>query len=274
MRSVKELKSSESAKLDVELILCKVLEVDRLYIHLNVDKEIREEAYIAFERMLEERKKGRPMAYILGYKEFMGLDFFVKEGVLIPRPDTEIVVEEVIHRCKIIESPLIIDIGTGSGAISVSLAKYIQKAKIYSLDISDIALEVGKINAEKHKVENQITFLKSDVFSALEETNTKVHIVVSNPPYIRKKDIENLAIDVKRFEPLSALDGGEDGLYFYRKITKESRKYLRENGSLAFEVGHDQAMDVKNILIENAFKNIKILKDLSGIDRVVIGEKI
>ncbi|SHJ85534.1 peptide chain release factor N(5)-glutamine methyltransferase [Tepidibacter formicigenes] len=271
MNSIKELSSSATPKLDVELILCKVLDVDRLYLHINLDEDITKEQETEFYCLLNQRKEGRPIAYILGHREFMGLDFFVKEGVLIPRPDTEILIEEVINLSKSIKSPLIVDIGTGSGAISVSLAKYIKDAKVYSLDISDTALEVGKINAKNNNVEDRITFLKSDLFSSVENLNSKFDIVVSNPPYIKKDDIYNLDKDVKDYEPILALDGGEDGLNFYRRITKDSLMFLKENGVLAYEVGHDQAEDVKEIMIENNFKNIKIVRDLAGIQRVVIG---
>lgn len=273
-KSIKELENSQTAVLDIELMLCEILNVDRLYIHINIDKNLDEDQIIRFNKMMNERKNGRPMAYILGVREFMGMDFFVKEGVLIPRPDTEILVEEIIDLCKAINSPTIVDIGTGSGAISVSLAKYIKDSFVYSLDISDIPLKVGKINAEKNEVAAKIKFLKSDIFSALENTDIKFDVVVSNPPYIRKKDIYDLDTDVKDYEPILALDGGDDGLVFYRKITKDSLKFLKDNGILGFEVGYDQAEEVKDIMIQNNFRNIKIIKDLAGIDRVVIGNKI
>lgn len=273
-KSIKELENNQTSRLDIELILCKVLNVNRVHIHINIDNNLNENEISEFNKFLNERKNGRPMAYILGYREFMGMDFLVKEGVLVPRPDTEILVEEVIDICKNINNPSIVDIGTGSGAISVSLAKYIKDSNIYSLDISDIPLEVGKINAENNGVDSKITFLKSDLFSALENTDIRFDVVVSNPPYIRKKDIDYLDTDVKDYEPILALDGGEDGLLFYRKISKDSLKFLKNNGILAFEVGHDQADDVKNIMIQNNFKNIKIIKDLADIDRVVIGFKI
>jgi len=245
-----------------------------LYIHLNLEKELTLEEKNNLINMIDERKKGRPIAYILGSREFMGLDFYVKEGVLIPRPDTEILVEEVINLCSNVKNPTILDIGTGSGAISVSLAKYISNSKIYSLDISETALEVGKINAINNNVENQISFIKSNLFDSINDKSIVFDIIVSNPPYIRKKDIPTLHTQVKDYEPYIALEGGEDGLDFYRKITEESVKYLKENGILAYEVGHDQALDVKDIMIKNGYQNITIMKDLSNIDRVVIGMKI
>src|SRR5699024_11545607 len=140
----------------------------------------------------------------------------------------------------------ILDIGTGSGAITVSLAKYIENSKVMSFDISDIPLEVGKINAINNKVDNKIEFIKSDLFSAIQDEQKQFDVIVSNPPYIPKKDIETLHTQVKDYEPYNALEGGEDGLDFYRNITKESVKYLKQDGILAYEVGHDQAEDVRS----------------------------
>ena len=271
---IRELSNSTSAKLDVELAMCKILDVTRLYIHLNLDEEISKKNENRIEALLKQRRKGRPMAYIIGKKEFMGLDFFVKEGVLIPRPDTEVLVEDIIEQAKKIDNPLIVDIGTGSGAISVSLAKYIKDSKVYSLDISDDALEVGAVNAKNNEVEDKITFLKSDVFSALESEDIKFDIIVSNPPYIRKADIAGLEVDVKNYEPSLALDGGDDGLDFYRKITEDSIKFIKDNGILGYEVGYDQAEDVKKIMIQSGYGDIRILEDLASIQRVVIGTKI
>lgn len=271
---IRELSNSTTAKLDIELSICKVLDVTRLYIHLNLDEEISKKDENRIEALLKQRRKGRPMAYIIGNKEFMGLNFFVKEGVLIPRPDTEVLVEDVIEQAKKIDNPLIVDIGTGSGAISVSLAKYIKGSKVYSLDISYDALEVGRINAKNNEVEDKITFLKSNVFSAIEDKNIKFDIIVSNPPYIRRGDISCLDVDVKDYEPSLALDGGEDGLDFYRKITEDSIKFIKDKGILGYEVGYDQAEDVKNIMIKNGYENIRILEDLASIQRVVIGTKI
>ena len=266
---------SDSPKLDAELLLRKALgDVDKLYIHLNMNNELSSEEESKLLDMINERKKGRPIAYILGTREFMGLDFNVCEGVLIPRPDTEILVEEVIDLCNDIKSPVILDIGTGSGAISVSLAKYISSSKIYSFDISDIALKVGKLNAVNNNVDDKINFIKSDLFESIKDKDILFDVIVSNPPYIRKADIPTLHTQVKDYEPYIALEGGEDGLDFYRKITRESVNYIRKNGILAYEVGHDQALDVKDIMIKNGYHNITIKKDLGDIARVVIGRKV
>ena len=271
-----ELKEiSDTPRLDVELILQKSLgDVDRIYIHINLNKELSDDEYNLFLSMIKDRINGRPVAYIVGNREFMGLDFFVKEGVLIPRPDTEVLVEEIIELCKNKDKVEILDIGTGSGAITVSLAKYIEKSTIKSLDISDIPLEVGKKNAMNNDVDNKIEFIKSDLFSSIKDKNIKFDVIVSNPPYIPKKDMDTLHTQVKDYEPYNALEGGIDGLDFYRDITDQSKSYLKEDGILAYEVGHDQAKDVSDIMKDNGYTKIYTKKDIQGIDRVVIGFKL
>ena len=262
---------SDTPRLDVELLLKRALgDVDSMYIRMYLDKELSEDQEKYFLEMMKDRLNQRPIAYILGNREFMGLDFFVKEGVLIPRPDTETLVEEIINICNNKTGLNILDIGTGSGAMTVSLAKYWDKSHIVSVDISDIALEIASKNAVSNKVDERIDFIKSDVFSNVSREN-KFDIIVSNPPYIKKSDIDGLDRQVKDFEPYNALEGGEDGLDFYRKITRESREFLNENGILAYEVGHDQASDVSKIMQQNGFKGIYTKSDLQGFERVVIG---
>lgn len=266
---------SDTPKLDTEILLQKALgDVDRLYIQLNLDKKLSDEELKCFNEMINDRLNGRPIAYIVKNREFMALDFYVEEGVLIPRPDTEPLVEEVIELSKGMKDVTIVDIGTGSGAISVSLAKYIKNSYVYSLDISDKALSIGKKNAVNNEVDDKIEFIKSDVFTGIKDRNLKLDIIVSNPPYIKKEDIKTLHTQVKDYEPYIALEGGEDGLDFYRTITEKSLKYLKSNGILAFEVGHDQANDVCTIMKNHGYKKIYTKKDLQGIDRVVIGFKL
>ena len=266
---------SDTPRLDVEMLLQKSLgDVDRIHIHMNINKELTKEQYELFQKLMKDRLNGRPIAYIVGNREFMGLDFYVKEGVLIPRPDTEVLVEEIIELCKGRDEVSILDIGTGSGAITVSLAKYIQNSKITSFDISEIPLEVGKKNAISNEVDHKINFVKSDLFSAIKDKDIKFDVIVSNPPYIPKRDMNTLHTQVKDYEPYNALEGGEDGLDFYRDITEQSNMYLKENGILAYEVGHDQAMDVSVIMNEYGYSKIYTKKDIQGIDRVVIGFKL
>lgn len=271
IRYSKELeKISSTPRLDVETLLQKVLNVDRLYILLNLDKLLSSEEEKLFDKFINERLNNRPIAYIVENREFMGLDFYVKEGVLIPRPDTEVLVEEVIELCKNKGAINILDIGTGSGAITVSLAKYLANSKVTSIDISDIALEIGKKNAKNNGVDDRVTFVKSDLFANIEK-NIKFDIIVSNPPYIKRKVIETLDKQVKDFEPYSALEGGIDGLDFYRAITTQAKNYMNKGGILAYEVGHDQSEDVSKLMEKNGYTNIYTKKDLQQIDRVVIG---
>ena len=268
----KELENiSDTPRLDVEMLLKKALgDVDSMYIRMYLDKQLTEEQEKYFLEMIKERLNERPIAYIIGNREFMGLDFFVQEGVLIPRPDTETLVEEIINICNNRTGLNILDIGTGSGAITISLAKYLDKSHVISADISDIALEIASKNAISNNVDERIDFIKSDVFSNVPKEE-KFDLIVSNPPYIRKADIDGLDRQVKDFEPYNALEGGEDGLDFYRKITKESKYFLKNKGILAYEVGHDQAQDVSQIMQENGFEGIYTKCDLQGFERVVIG---
>lgn len=266
---------SSTPLLDAELMAAKALGRDRLYVIIHMDDEMEEEMAERLQVMVEERKNGRPLQYITGHQEFMGLDFYVAEGVLIPRPDTEVLVEKVIELANEFESPKILDIGCGSGAISVSLAKYVESSKVWSVDISKIALEIGRKNAASNEVADRIEFIESDLFQKIEGKGVEFEIIVSNPPYIRRADIEGLHVQVKEYEPTGALDGGIDGLDFYRKIVEQGREHLVSGGYMAFEVGHDQAADVALIMEHSSsFENISIYKDLPGIDRVVIGKKI
>ena len=271
IRYSKELEEiSPTPRLDVETLLQKALGVDRLYILLNLDNDLSEDEEKTFNKFIEERLNNRPIAYIVGNREFMGLDFYVQEGVLIPRPDTEVLVEEVIEIAKDKGQIEILDIGAGSGAITVSLAKYLENAKLTSVDISEIALEIAKKNAISNNVEDRINFVKSDLFSSLNK-NQKFDIIVSNPPYIKREVIDTLDKQVKDFEPYNALEGGIDGLDFYRAITTQAKDYLKEGGVLAYEVGHDQSEDVSKLMEMDGYTNIYTRKDLQQIDRVVIG---
>jgi release factor glutamine methyltransferase len=263
--------------LDSMLLLSYVLEKDKTYIYLNLDKDISEDELERFYHIVRIRAKGYPLQYILKTQEFMGLEFYVEEGVLIPRPDTEILVEKIIDICKERYSERdrvrILEIGSGSGAIAVSLAHYIENAKVYSVDIDETPLSVAKRNADMNGVNSRVSFILGDVFEPLKNLDCReFDIIVSNPPYIKRAEIESLQLEVSTFEPKLALDGGEDGLYFYRKITEESGEHLAKGGLLAFEIGYDQAKDVE-IMMKSKYKDIEIIKDYGGNDRVIIGYK-
>ena len=212
--------------------------------------------------------EGVPLQHITHEQEFMRLNFYVNEKVLIPRPDTEILVEEVIDIAKRIKVKKILDLCTGSGAIAVSLAKYLPNVEITALDISKDALSVAKVNAKKNEVENQVTFVESNLFKEL--AKEKYDIIVSNPPYIKKEVIKKLDKEVRK-EPYIALDGGKDGLYFYKKIIKESYEYLKFNGYLCLEIGYDQKEEVCELIKkEEKYINTYSKKDLCGNDRIVV----
>lgn len=209
--------------------------------------------------------EGVPIQYITKKQEFMGLDFFVDENVLIPQPDTEILVEEVLKISKLFNKKInILDLCTGSGAIAVSLSKYIKDVNIIATDISENAIEIAEKNAIKNNVENKIKFVVSDMFKNIEN---KFDIIVSNPPYIETKEIEKLSKEVKN-EPIIALDGGNDGIKYYKIIADNYNKFLNIGGYLLLEMGYNQGESVSKL-----FKNSEIKKDLSGNNRVILVKK-
>ena len=211
---------------------------------------------------------GEPIQHITHQQEFMKLNFYVNEDVLIPRQDTEILVEEVIKIAKKINAKNILDMCTGSGAIAVSLAKYLPNTEITAIDISKKSLEIAKKNAKSNEVENQITFIESDLFDKI--PNEKYDIIVSNPPYIKKDVIKTLTKEVQK-EPEIALDGGIDGLDFYRKIVKQAENHLKYKGYICLETGYDQRQDVIKIINdERKYINTYSKKDLYDNDRIVI----
>ena len=265
-----ELKNEniEEPKLKSRLLMQSTLNQTRQYVIVNDMEELeknKEKQYFSAIKIL---KKGIPIEHITHQKEFMKLNFFVDKNVLIPRQDTEILVEEVIKIAQKTNAKKILDLCTGSGAIAVSLAKYLPQSEITAIDISNDALKIAKKNAVSNNVENQITFISSDMFTNLNEE--KFDIIVSNPPYIKTNVIENLDIQVKN-EPHIALDGGKDGLYFYKKIINESYQYLKYKGFLCLEIGFDQKIDVIE-LIENTnnFDGTYSKKDLYDNDRIII----
>ena len=258
----------EEPKLKARLLMQYVLNESRQYVIVNDMEQLdkaKEKQYLEEIKIL---KKGVPIEHITHQKEFMKMSFFVDKNVLIPRQDTEILVEEVIKIAKKINARKVLDLCTGSGAIAVSLAKYLPQAEITAIDISNDALKIAKKNAISNNVQNQITFISSDMFTNLGEE--KFDIIVSNPPYIKTNVIKNLDIQVQS-EPYIALDGGKDGLDFYKKIINESYQYLKYSGYLCLEIGFDQKIDVIE-LIENTerFTGTYSKKDLFDNDRIII----
>ena len=264
----------ESYIIDTELIMMKILNISRVRLFLEYKKEMSDKEILEFKYLICRRAYGMPIKYILGKCEFMSLDFFVNQYTLIPRNDTEILVEKAIELFNENNIKNFIEIGTGTGCISISILNYINNKNIIctAVDISNDAIDVAIKNAKNNNVFENINFIVSDIFENINE-NMKYDAIISNPPYIKTEDLNNLVKDILYYEPLIALDGGFDGLYFYNKIIVQSEKYLNSGGYIMFEIGYDQGNDVKKILEKNNFRNISVIKDLSGLDRVVIGIK-
>lgn len=266
-------KNIEDASMKVKMILSDTLNKEKEYLLVHDQDELDEDVLKVFDERLNKLISGKPIQYILNKQDFMGLHFYVDENVLIPQPDTENLVEEVIKISKTLkmskEQLKVLDMCTGSGAIAVSLSKYIDKALIYASDISINALDVAKKNAKSNSLD--ITFIHSDLFNDIEISN-QFDIIVSNPPYIETEVIKSLSKEVQE-EPIIALDGGKDGLDFYREIIKCAKEYLIKDGYLVLEIGYDQKDSVIKLLQDNDYKNIYSKKDLSGNDRVVVGQK-
>ncbi len=269
-RGMIELKSNNinEPKLKARLIMQYTLNKPRQYLLVNDDITLTLRQEVNYFKLIKKVIKGIPLQHITHQQEFMKMNFYVNEDVLIPRQDTEILVEEVIAIAKKINAKKILDLCTGSGAIAVSLAKYIKDSQITAVDISDKAIRIAKKNAKDNEVENQITFIQSDLFKNIKKE--KFDIIVSNPPYIKKEIISTLDKEVQK-EPIIALDGGWDGLDFYRKIIGQGYEYLKFKGYICLEIGYDQKIDVIEI-IENEEKYIDTYckKDLYGNDRIIV----
>ena len=270
---------SPSARLDVEILICRVMDIDdKIQLMLNYDKIMDEKSFEKFSSMFEKRMNKMPIAYIINNKEFMGLDFYVNENVLIPRPDTEVIVEELIEQMNRLSENKevnILDMCVGSGAIILSGASLSENTghfKLYGADISKGALSVSRKNAKALNVDN-ITFMETNLFSSDEIQSLKgtLDIIVSNPPYIEEKVIETLEPDVRDYEPFIALSGGESGMDFYNKIIEESIEYLKDGGMLIFESGHDQAEKISSKMLSCGFSDIYTKKDIQGFNRMVAG---
>ena len=261
-------KGVENPRLDAEVLLSHVLKKDRIFLYVYFDQPLEEKELTAFRIAVKQRAARLPVAYITGSKEFMGLEFQVTPAVLIPRPDTEVLVETALGLLKEVESPEILDIGTGSGAICVSMLVNLPSAKGTTVDISPDAIAVARGNANKHQVSERLTFCLGDLFSPV--AGRKFHGILSNPPYIPEADIAQLTPEVRQ-EPNLALDGGVDGLDFYRRIIEEGRLYLASGGFIAMEVGIGQASLVAGLAEKTGFFKVSnIVKDYGGIERVVV----
>ena len=255
----------EDANVDAWYLLEFVTGISRAMYFMKMMDQVNPEDEEKYFEYIELRKKHIPLQHITGVQEFMGFEFCVNEHVLVPRQDTEVLVETVLKEMK--PGADVLDMCVGSGCIIISLVKMGKDIKGTGADISEEALKVASKNCEK--LEANVKLIHSDLFANVEGT---FDVIVSNPPYIRTAVIEELKEEEKFHDPFLALDGKEDGLYFYRKIVDESRNYLKNGGKLCFEIGHDQGEDVKNLMEEAGFSGVSVKKDLAGLDRVVYGE--
>lgn len=271
----KSLSSSgrPDAPIDAKLLMLYVLECSETMLLLDRQKVMNEEALETYKKHVAIRQTGVPLQHITGVQEFMGITFKVNENVLIPRQDTETLIEKLLEKLNrkltVTGNNLEgIDIGTGSGCIGISLAHYIPQLKMTLVDISKQALEVAAYNIKAHHLEKRIQTLESNLLK--QYSGDRVDFIVSNPPYIAKKDMEDLMIEVKEYEPHLALTDEGDGLYFYRAISKIAKNYLKQDGLLAYEIGYDQGEAVKDILAHEGYCDIELHQDLAGQDRVII----
>ena len=259
-----------SSQLDSEILMSNVLKKDRKFIFLNPNKELNDIQYQKFKKLVSSRLRSKPIAYITEKKFFWKYEFKVNNKVLIPRPDTELIIEQVLEIYKHKNRINLLEIGVGSGCIILSILKEKKNFLGKGLDLSKDCIKLCKINANKLKVNHRIKLYKSNI----DNFNLgKYDLVISNPPYIKKLDLNYLNKDIIKFEPMLALDGGLDGLSEIRKFVKKSSELIRKRGKLFLEIAHDQKNEVKKILIENGFYINKNVKDLAGNDRCIISTK-
>ena len=285
----------DNAGREAELIISYCLNIDRVALYKD-NPMISENIILKIDNLLKRRAQREPLQYILGYTEFCGLKIKVGKGVLIPRPETELLVEKAV---KIVGSLLpthpspsrgegkgggensskitghrslsILDLCTGCGCIALALAREFPDAQVYGTDISEIAIRYAKENAKLNKIKN-VAFIKDSLFKPVKKSLNTFDLIVSNPPYIKRNDIKNLQIEIKDWEPVKALDGGEDGLDYYRAIIPEAKNYLKECGCLMFELGVSQANGVRKMAEDAGFINISLIKDYAGINRILIAK--
>ncbi len=260
----------ESSRLDAEVLLADLLDIERINLYVKFDYPLKSSELEEYRKRIKKRAKRIPTAYIIGRKEFMSLEFDVNKDVLIPRPETENLVEEIISYCRDneLQDAQIIDIGTGSGAVAVSLAHYLPEAKVVGVDISKSAVKTARKNAKKFELEERLSIVHSNLLEGFIKRDIRgIDIVVSNPPYISDAEMEELPPEVKK-EPETALRAGREGLDFYKKLIPQSSKVLRDGGKIFLEIGSSQAEAVKELFADN-WDNLKIIKDYADHDRIV-----
>jgi len=269
-KTLKQL-SNTSSKLDSEILLSKIIKKNRQYLILNSNEELKKENIKSFDYLVKRRKKGEPIAYLINKKEFWKQNFYINQNVLIPRPDTEILVEETLKLFNVNSKLNMLDIGTGSGCILLSILKERRNFFGTGIDISKKAINVARFNAKMHQLSNRVKFYNSDVDKFL---IGKYDLILSNPPYIKRQDLKYLEVDVKGFEPKLALDGGKDGFSKITKVISKTSTLLKRNGRFILEIGFGQKKKILSILKQNNFFINKVVKDYGKNDRCVISTKI
>ncbi|MFW6409405.1 MAG: peptide chain release factor N(5)-glutamine methyltransferase [Halanaerobiales bacterium] len=265
-----------NARLDAEVLLADLLGMDRIKLYINFDYPLTAKELTTYRKRIKKRAQRLPVAYITGHKEFMSLDLEIEEGVLIPRPETEELVENIISYCKErdITDPNIVDVGTGSGAIMVSLGYYLEGARIAGIDISPRAVKVARSNIKKHELDDRLKVIKGDLLQPLIKRDKKnVDIVISNPPYIDNKGMEDLPPEVKT-EPVKALAGGDDGCRVYERLIPQAARVLRPGGLLALEIGQAQVGRLEHWFQSDEWLNYKLRSDYSGRERMVFAHRV
>lgn len=260
-------KGCASSRLDAEVLMAHVLNSDRVHLYMNLDRPLEKDEVDTYRRLIGLRGRRVPVAYLTGRKEFYGLEFWVSEAVLIPRPETELLVDEALTLLQAAASPRVLDLGTGSGVIGITIAFRLKQASVLAVDISAAALDIAQRNADRLQVADQLSFLQSDMFSRI--PHEQFDLICANLPYIPTLELENLEQEVRQ-EPMLALDGGPDGLACYKRLIEEAPDYLAPGGHVLMEIGHDQRQAVAALAAARGYSSCLAKQDYAGRDRVVI----
>jgi release factor glutamine methyltransferase len=266
-------KGIESARMNAELLLADILKCKRLELYLMYDRPLTENELNEYRDYLKRRSTFEPLQYILGVVEFYGLEFYVSPAVLIPRPETEILVENIINSINESQELNILDIGSGSGNISIALAANLEKANVTGIEISKAAIEVANKNLNKYKLNNRVKFVNDDIFKTDDKKLPGFDIIVSNPPYVSEMDFMKVQKEIKDYEPGIAVTDFGDGFKFYNKIISLASTILNTNGKLFFEIALGQSERIQKTMQEHNFVEVKIIKDYQKIDRIICGVK-
>lgn len=262
---------ADTPLLDAEVMLSRILACSRTQLLAHPETRPPREAVEWFAQSVSRRSQHEPLAYIVGEREFYGICFEVTPAVLIPRAETEILVETAITILRGVDHPIVADVGVGSGAVAVSIAKSVPEVVVYATESSEAALEVAERNANRAGVRDRVQLLKGDLLEPL--AGCSFDLIVSNPPYVPSAEIDRLEPEIAKYEPRQALDGGPDGLDYYRRLAPDAPEYLKVGGVLAVEVGAGQSPAVEKLFQANGFQDVRSVRDYSGIERVVLGER-